>query len=272
MKKRLVVAYCLLVVGLLLSGCTRPSFLSRSQPVGALQVLSTPVALVYLNDEEYGQTPIKAELKPGEYTVGLKSNGKTWGGRVKVNSGVLTVVNRELSENEEVQSGEVITLEQGQGLAVISNPGQAQVLVNGEERGTTPLLISEMAHGDQTVVLKSPGFIERMVKIRTRKDYKLTLAIKLARENGLVSSPLPSVIPSSLPVLEPSGPHVIVLQTGTTFGLHVRSGPGLGHPVIADVKPGEKYPILGEDKGWVNIRLADGQPGWVSSRYVTKEE
>jgi hypothetical protein len=272
MKKRLVASCWLLVAGLLLSGCTRLSFLSRSQPVGALQVFSNPSAPVYLNGGEHGQTPIKVEVKPGEYTVEIKSNGKTWRGKVEVNSGVLTVVNRELSQSEEEQSGEVITLERGLGLTIISDPGQAQVLVNGEEKGTTPLVLPEIASGDQTVVLKSPGFIERMVKVRTREGYKTSLDIKLAKE--VVSSPSsPStIVPSSSPISEPSGSYIVVLTTGTTFGLHVRSGPGLGHPVIADIKPGEKYPILGEENGWVNIRLADGREGWVSAKYVQKKE
>lgn len=271
MKRLLFAVCCLLVAGFLISGRTAFRLPSRSQAVGGLQVLSTPQAVVYLNDEDHGQTPIKVELKPGEYTVKLESGSKTWRGKIKVNPGVLTVVNRELSENEDLQSGEVITLERGQGLAVISDPGQVQVLINGEEKGTTPLVVSKI-EGDQTVVLKSPGFIERMVKVRPREGYKLNLNIKLAKEivSDLLSPPPAAFSP--LPAAEPSGPYIIVSETGTPFGLHVRSGPGLNHSVITDIKPGEKYPILGEEKDWVNIRLADGREGWVAARYVQKKK
>ena len=96
--------------------------------------------------------------------------------------------------------------------------------------------------------------------------------MQLAAQSAPSAPPQPEAPLSPPPLIEPSGPHIIVKETGTSFGLHVRSGVGLGHPVIEDIKPGEKYPILGEEKGWINIRLADGKEGWVSGKYVIKKE
>lgn len=271
MKKLLVISYWLLVIGFLFSGCTLRLPLGKKAP-SALSVSSVPTARIFLNGEDRGQTPFYDEnLKSGDYTVKITTDGQEWSSKVRLNPGVLTVVNRELADNEASQSGEIITLDKGRGLAVISNPSQAEVKVDGQQKGATPLVIEDIKPGDHTVVLKAEGFLERMVKVRVQEDYKLTINMQLSAQ-PLVVSPQPEVPLSPPPSVEPSGPHIIVKETGTSFGLHVRSGPGLGFPVIEDIKPGEKYPLLGEEKGWVNIRLSDGREGWVSGRYVEKKE
>lgn len=256
-----------------MAGCTL-QLPFRQKTLSALSVSSVPQADVFLNGDSRGQTPFYDEsLASGEYTLHVSANGQEWSGKIKLYPGILTVVNRELSPNEASQSGEVITLEKGRGLAVISNPSQAEVKVDGNPQGVTPLIIEKIDAGDHTVVLKAEGFLERMAKIRVRENYKLTINMQLAAQASVPPSAQPEetlVLPP--PSAEPSGPHVVVKETGTSFGLHVRSGPGLGHPVIKDVKPGEKYPMLGEEKGWINIRLPDGRDGWASATYLAKKE
>lgn len=265
-------SYELLVIGSLFSGCTL-RFPFRHKAPSALSVSSVPTAQVFLDGEERGQTPFYDDkLTSGDYTLKIATDGQGWSSKVRLNPGVLTVVNRELADSEASQSGEIITLERGRGLAAISNPSQAEVKVDGQDKGTTPLVIEDIKPGDHTVVLKATGFLERMVKVRIREDYKLTINMQLAAHATLPVSPQPETPLSPAPSVEPSGPHIIVKETGTSFGLHVRSGPGLGHPVVEDIKPGEKYPILGEEKGWVNIRLSDGREGWISGQYVIKKE
>jgi hypothetical protein len=267
----LLINYSLLIV--FLAGCTsKLPFQKKS--LSALSISSVPQAGVFINGESRGQTPFYEEsLTAGEYTLQLKANSQEWLGKVKLYPEVLTVVNRELAPTEASQSGEIITLEKGRGLAVISNPTQAEIKVDGNPQGVTPLVIEKIDAGDHTVVLKAEGFLERMVKVRVRENYKLTVNMQLAAQASTLPSPQPEEAPAvpSLPA-EPSGPQVIVKETGTSFGLHVRSGPGLGHPVIADIKPGGKYPMLGEKAGWINIRLPDGRDGWASNRYLVKKE
>lgn len=272
MKKRLSL-FSFFLSAVILGGCNLQLPLGQ-KALSALSVSSVPQAEIFLNGESRGQTPFYAEdLTSGDYTLRLSANGQDWSNKVKLNPGVLTVVNRELTPGEASQSGEIITLEKGQGLAVISNPSQAEVNVDGNPKGVTPLVIEQVDAGDHTVVLKVEGFLERMVKIRVRENYKLTVNMQLAAQATASPQPQPEASPGSPPpAAEPSGPHVIVQETGTSFGLHVRSRPGLGHPVIADVKPGEKYPFLGEEAGWINIRLADGRDGWASNRYLVKKE
>ncbi|TXF73479.1 SH3 domain-containing protein [Bacillus subtilis] len=56
-----------------------------------------------------------------------------------------------------------------------------------------------------------------------------------------------------------------------TNEMNVRSGPGLSYGITAEVKKGERYPILKEDGDWVQIQLGSGEKGWVVSWLITKE-
>ncbi len=65
-------------------------------------------------------------------------------------------------------------------------------------------------------------------------------------------------------------PAVKVWASVTASRLNVRSGPGTGHPVIAQVEYPENYIVRGAvpDMTWVLIDLKDGREGWVSNEWV----
>jgi uncharacterized protein YgiM (DUF1202 family) len=52
--------------------------------------------------------------------------------------------------------------------------------------------------------------------------------------------------------------------------VNVRSGPGLGNPVIAQVNYPKNYRVLGgvADLSWLQIDLGNGTTGWVSNEWV----
>ncbi|MBO8168744.1 MAG: SH3 domain-containing protein [Thermoanaerobacteraceae bacterium] len=52
--------------------------------------------------------------------------------------------------------------------------------------------------------------------------------------------------------------------------VNVRSGPGIGNSRIAQVREGEKYPLLKKENGWYQIRLSDGKTGWIAG-WLAKE-
>ena len=52
--------------------------------------------------------------------------------------------------------------------------------------------------------------------------------------------------------------------------LNVRSGPGLNHAVIRQVRSGEHLMIQGNAPGWYYVLLPDGTSGWVMSKYTFK--
>ena len=52
--------------------------------------------------------------------------------------------------------------------------------------------------------------------------------------------------------------------------LNVRSGPGMNHAIIHQVRSGEQLVIQGNAPGWYYVRLPDGTFGWVMSQYTLK--
>jgi N-acetylmuramoyl-L-alanine amidase len=68
----------------------------------------------------------------------------------------------------------------------------------------------------------------------------------------------------------PSGTTTVVTVTWTSANF--RSGPGNEFPVLMTVNKGDKLTIIGERGEWFNVRLEDGQEGWISSRAVKRQE
>jgi uncharacterized protein YgiM (DUF1202 family) len=54
----------------------------------------------------------------------------------------------------------------------------------------------------------------------------------------------------------------------TAHTLNVRSGPGMGHPVIEHVRQGTILVVQGTTPGWLYVRAPSGKLGWVSEQYT----
>jgi N-acetylmuramoyl-L-alanine amidase len=63
---------------------------------------------------------------------------------------------------------------------------------------------------------------------------------------------------------------VLILQTPTGF-LRVRDQASLNGTEMGQVKPGETYQLLDERTDWFQIKLTNGQSGWISSQYAQKQ-
>lgn len=68
----------------------------------------------------------------------------------------------------------------------------------------------------------------------------------------------------------PPPPPARVLAAATGNNVNVRTGPGLGNPVIAQISYPDDYVVLGgvPDLSWLLIDLGDGRQGWVSNEWV----
>ncbi|MCK6628078.1 MAG: efflux RND transporter periplasmic adaptor subunit [Anaerolineae bacterium] len=76
-------------------------------------------------------------------------------------------------------------------------------------------------------------------------------------------SNFPTFQPSNLPTFQPSIQAEII-----TWGLNVRSGPGMSYPVVAHLAQGTVVPVLETDaaSGWLKVQLPNGeQIGWISN-------
>jgi len=65
------------------------------------------------------------------------------------------------------------------------------------------------------------------------------------------------------------GQYLVVIGETPTGFLRVRKTPG--GLEMAQVKPGDKLPFVEENKGWYQISLENGDIGWVSKEFSTKE-
>lgn len=235
-------------------------------PRAGLWVESTKQAQVLLDGKYLGTTPLKnPNLRENEYKLEIKdsSSSASWEGSVKLNGGTLTVVNRELNQDSTKSSGEVITLEKGSGVRISSVPGGAKVLIDGEEKGITPLFIDNLSVGDHQFLLSKENYLKRSIKAVVTSGYSLNLMVDLAQAEIEVVPPAPPAISVA--------PKVKVLQTPVGF-LRVRAAPSTAGKELTRVSPGDELTLIEEtNKDWVKIKTQDGQEGYVSAQYIKKE-
>ena len=274
------------------SGCTWPSLSSLTKnKKAALQVVSQPKTTVFLNEEHLGQTTYLSEnLKPGDYTLKLVPESteggtlKNWQGMVKLSPGIMTVVNRNLAENEDQASGYVLTLEpivekDKARLSVISTPDNVVVSLDEEPKGFSPLSLDNLTEGEHILGISSPGFQEEKIKAKTVKGYKLVINVQLARQEEepvAVKEATPSASPAvgkedklatnSGSTLEK--PYVKIKNTPTGF-LNVRATPSTAATILVKIKPGETYKFIEANQAsWYKIEYSVGKFGWISRQYA----
>jgi hypothetical protein len=238
----------------------------------AINIESTPTAIVFVNGEQVGKTPYEATLRPGEVEVRLVPEIvdvalATYETRVTLYPNIKTIIRRELKETDEASSGETISFEKigskEVSLAIVSNPNSAQVSIDGALIGFAPYKTSTITAGEHQIAVSAPGYKERTMAVRTVSGYKLTAVVKLAPSGEVVEQP-----PSSEPQ-EPTVSLVEILSTPTGF-LRVRANPTTSSEEVGQVTPGERYPYLGTDEvsGWFKIEFSQGKEGWVSDEYA----
>ncbi len=218
--------------------------------------------------KEAGNTPLQDEnFIEGEYLVSLKSeestsSAKFWQGYVKLNAGTLSVINRELSDNPVISAGEVITLEKGKGVTVISIPFNAAVSIDGKNAGRTPLTVLDLSVGEHTFMIGKEDYLKRSIRVNIVEGFNLTMSVDLALSEADLSKIPTTPISSTV--------QVKVKKTPTGF-LRVRSEPSVNSVEVGRVKPGDILVLLEEQSAWDRVRLPDGKEGYVASSYVEKK-
>lgn len=95
---------------------------------------------------------------------------------------------------------------------------------------------------------------------------------KLAPQRvDIPSKPQPS-LPEKPQIIAPVTPEPrtnIIIVTGTSA--NIRSGAGNEFSTVGTVKQGDKLTLLGEHGEWFNVRLENGQEGWINSRFAKEQ-
>lgn len=228
-----------------------------------ISVFSTPdEALVFLDGKEVGKTPFEDKnLDVKQYTIKLDKDGASWQGNVKLTSGTMAIINRDLAKDQASSSGEVLTLDRGRGVTIVSNPNDAEIEIDGAKSGKTPSSIN-LNPGEHTIVISHPNYLKRSIKASLPSNFNLTISVDLALSEVDLTTISAPVITQTL--------EVVVKQTPTGF-LRVRDLASLSGKEIAKVNQGDRLILLEEQNGWDRIRLPDGREGFVSAAYVEKK-
>jgi PKD repeat protein len=113
---------------------------------GSIAITSIPQgAEVYIDGQQRGTAPaIFAEVLPGNHQVTLSSRGyDDWSRIVSVGSGRMSAINAELLAPKEITGS----------LAVLTDPPGAEIFMDGDFKGVSPVTITGLSTGTHTVLL-----------------------------------------------------------------------------------------------------------------------
>jgi hypothetical protein len=273
----------IIIGSIVLTGLTAVAliFYFKSSPAQSGIFIDTePQSIVYIDKVKAGMTPYRSKMLAGSITVQLvpiSDLNNSWTTKLTLVPGVETVIKRNFGQDEAKSTGEVLsyekTLDKKPSLTVVSVPDRAQVILDGEIKGVTPLSLETVYEGEHKIIISQPGFEDREIGAKTRSGYKLMIVATLAQgvapvlgvadTEGTGPSPSPSTpIPSAQGQIE-------ILDTPLGY-LRVRSSASSQASEIGQVKPTEKYSILETQGGWYKIEYEVGRQGWVSSQYCKK--
>lgn len=280
MSKKALIIILLFTVAIIFGGYKLIS--SATTGISGLKVFSNPPASVFLDDKLLGKTPYESQHPAGEYIIKLipeesSADASTWQGKIRLLPQSYTVVKRDMGISELTSSGEIVTIEKIEGddaeIEVSSVPDAASVLLDGAEKGLTPLTIKSVSPSEHEVAVLTTGFTGRSERVQTKSGYKLVIGFQLALARGTevsTSSGTPDPGISTTPRSEePSRPYVLIKDTPTGF-LRVRKEASTTASEVAQLKPEQKVPFLEEKNGWFKIVYEEGKDGWISARYAQK--
>jgi len=89
---------------------------------------------------------------------------------------------------------------------------------------------------------------------------------------AVVEPPAKTVIVKEVSPLRPSVEQVGDRVSVTATLLNVRSGPGMGFPVIHQLRDGDLLTVHGYAPEWLYVKLPAGEFGWVMVRYTTSKD
>jgi len=276
MKNLKIVIYTILSLTILILAAFFIMGSSSAKPSG-IRVEAIPESSVFINGSSVGNTPYVGSFQAEKVTVKivpLSDDFKylPFETVVSLSPGIETVVGRNFGKSEEESALYVISFEKfkkgAASLLVVSRPDNAQVVVDGVARGFSPYETETIVPAIHNVVVRSPGFKDFSVSVKTIAGFKMTINVGLAKGDSTPAAEKTQEVPVKT---------VIILDTPTGF-LKVRNMPGDKGQEIAQVKPGDIFPYLDTDieTGWYEIRyeapkagLPEGIVGWVSPKFAT---
>jgi len=135
-----------------------PQSTTRPPTNGSIAITSIPSgADVYIDDIRAGRTPaIIPEILPGNHQVSLTLEGfDDWSHITSVGSGQMTAINTELVAAK-TSTGT---------LAVITDPSGAEIFIEGEFKGVSPVTVTGLSAGNHTILVTLKDYTDAMANI-----------------------------------------------------------------------------------------------------------
>lgn len=256
----------LILASFFLSSC------SLGTKKSGLEIMSFPIAKVYVNNQEMGSTPYKnMDLKPGETEVKLVAGEKEWQKKIDLQNNINTVIDWQFGDNSDSDSGYVLYLEKTgdkkASLLTETVPDKATIAVDGQVKGVAPMKVNDIGEGDRQLTVSFPGYKDVNVFMKAISGYQLVVSTKLAVDTTNIDQMIntPTEASSSLSMAQ----KVTIKETETGW-LRVRESDSNSSKEVTKVKPGETYTLLEEKTDWYHIDLGNGKNGWISSNYASK--
>ncbi|MFH0967577.1 MAG: PEGA domain-containing protein, partial [Methanobacteriota archaeon] len=186
---------------------------------GSVSVASNPSgASVFLNADYQGLTPSSGyldlpDLTPGVYTIQLKEpQSEDYSASITVIAGQTTPVNAEL------KAPPIPSAINGT-LSVSSSPAGAQVFLENQLVGITPVSISTVVPGQYGLLLKMNGYNDYANRVQIDAGRSTTASINLTPQATVVPTSTGQSTPTSLPTQSRSPFSAILVPAGLLVAL-----------------------------------------------------
>jgi len=149
---------------------------STAPQTGLLQVSSSPQgAQVTLNGRAVGNTPLNLSVQPGSYNLEVRLGGyETYRTTVNVGAGQTVQVNANL-----------VTERRTGDLVITSIPDNADVYVNGQRAGVTPLRVS-LNEGSYDIRIAKDGYSEYRASVQVRRGDTTRVEARLLPQRAVL--------------------------------------------------------------------------------------
>lgn len=142
---------------------------------------------VFLDDKLLGKTPYQGEkLEVGEHTLRIETKlpdpfnkTVTFSTPITLTPQALTAVNYEFGPNDLVSSGDIRTFMIGDGLSIITAPSGADVWLDGEIVGKSPISLSPN-QGVHKLKITNEDYISRELEINIEDSLRLVVEVFLS--------------------------------------------------------------------------------------------
>lgn len=246
--------------------------------VAGIKILSNAESDVYVDDKFVGKTPFTGKFSKANIDLRLVPPAgfdyKVYETKLKLTPGVQTFIKHEFASNDDFSSDEIVSFSDSKspdaGLVVLSKPSGAEVWIGGVLQGNTPYFFNSITVGTHPVTIKYGGYLDKNFEIRTVESKRLTLFLKLAKEDAKSTENVNNEAES----LDPTG--IVEIKEIPSGYVKLRTNYGTEGDDIALLKPGEKFPFLEKNEvgDWYKIIYkmpASGIPkgivGWVPAEY-----